>query len=158
MHTAIARRILPSILILLAGRSAFAQQPANPIHLQPHHITAAVKDVDRAAAWYQRMLGFEIRERGKHGAMSYVELAIPGFGVALVQDPLITAKTDDQPHVARWVHIVFSVLDPDAAYHSLRSKGAILHTRDAVASDPIHSFSVEDSEGNEIEIVGDRPS
>jgi catechol 2,3-dioxygenase-like lactoylglutathione lyase family enzyme len=158
MPTIFVRGILPSILILLAGRLAFAQQPANPMRLQPHHITAAVKDIDRAAAWYQRMLGFEIRKRGKHGAMSYVELEIPGFGVALVQDPLITAETGDPRHVSRWVHIVFSVPDPNAAYLSLRSKGAILHTRDAVAGDPIYSFSVEDSEGNEIEIVGDRPA
>jgi catechol 2,3-dioxygenase-like lactoylglutathione lyase family enzyme len=157
MHTTFARGILPSILILLAGRLVCAQQPANPLHLQPHHITAAVKDINRAAAWYQRMLGFEIRERGKHGAMSYIELAIPGFGLALVQDPLISGKTGDQSHVARWVHIVFSVPDPNAAYHSLRSKGAILHTRDTAAGEPVHSFSVEDSEGNEIEIVGDRP-
>jgi catechol 2,3-dioxygenase-like lactoylglutathione lyase family enzyme len=128
------------------------------MHLQPHHITAAVKDIDRAAAWYQRMLGFEIRERGKHGAMSYVELEIPGFGVALVQDPLITSETGDPRRASRWVHIAFSVPDPNATYLSLQSKGAKLLTRDALAGDPVHSFSVEDSEGNEIEFVGDRPS
>jgi catechol 2,3-dioxygenase-like lactoylglutathione lyase family enzyme len=126
------------------------------MHLQPHHITAAVKDIDRAAAWYQRMLGFEIRERGKHGSMTFVELAIPGFGIALIQDPMITGKTGDQPHISRWVHIVFSVPDTNAAYRSLQSKGAKLHSREATPGDLIGSFSVEDSEGNEIELVGDR--
>ncbi len=138
----------------LISLSAASAPPVNPLKLTPHHITASVADLDRATAWYQTMLGFEIRQRGNHGPVKFVELAIPGFGVALVQERATAGQSaKQQTNAPHWIHIVFAVPDPDAAYRTLRAKGASLTTRDVVNS-VIESFLITDSEGNEIEILG----
>ncbi len=144
------------ILALAAPAPLIAGAPVNPLGLKPHHITASVLDLDRAEAWYRKMLGFEVRERGSHGAVRFVELAVPGFGVALVQQPGADATARAAPPVApRWLHIVFSVPDPNAAYRALKIRGAIVSTRQDPAKEPVSTFLIEDSEGNEIEIVAD---
>ncbi len=138
---------------LLGVPFAQAADPLNPLELRPHHITATVRDLDRAANWYREMLGFTIRKRGKHGDITFVELDIPGFGVALIKDP---SRGQDAPQTgygeARWLHIVFSVPDPDAAYHVLETKGASLAARRS-PDGHIQSFLITDSEGNELEII-----
>jgi catechol 2,3-dioxygenase-like lactoylglutathione lyase family enzyme len=145
---------LSTTLGALLCLSAASAPPVNPLKLTPHHITASVADLDRAAAWYQDILGFEIRERGRHGPVKFVELAIPGFGVALVQETAPAGhSTKPQTDAPRWIHIVFAVPDPDAAFRILKDKGASLSTRGPV-NGRIESFLVTDSEGNEIEILG----
>jgi catechol 2,3-dioxygenase-like lactoylglutathione lyase family enzyme len=144
-------------LSLLAFQFASAADPLNPLMLRPHHITAAVLDLDRAVNWYQQMLGFKIRQRGKHGDIMFVELTIPGFGVALIKEPaggqVGPTAADGAP---RWLHIVFSVPDSDAAYHALETKGASLAARRS-PNGHIQSFLITDSEGNELEIIEDSP-
>jgi len=145
-----------SIAVMLHALPAVAVPPANPLGLRPHHITASVANLARATAWYQQMLGFAVRERGSHGEVQFVELSIPGFGVALVEEAGPHSPVDTTPSGApHWLHIVFSVPHPDAAYRLLKSKGAQVSTREDAASGPVHSFLVKDSEGNEIEILGD---
>jgi catechol 2,3-dioxygenase-like lactoylglutathione lyase family enzyme len=158
MRDIFLRTALPIALSLLNVQLAFAADPPNPLKLRPHHVTAAVADLDRAANWYQRMLGFKIRERGKHGDIMFVELAIPGFGIALLKEPStgqLPPKTRDG--APRWLHIVFSVPDPDVTYHALEAKGASLAARRS-PNGHIQSFLITDSEGNELEIVEDSPS
>jgi predicted enzyme related to lactoylglutathione lyase len=53
------------------------------------------------------------------------------------------------------MHIVFSVPDPQAAYATLKSRGADVSVRGNPPSSPITAFLVHDSEGNEIEVVAD---
>jgi catechol 2,3-dioxygenase-like lactoylglutathione lyase family enzyme len=141
--------------VLATVLPAVAAEPANPLQLRAHHITAAVTDLDRAVKWYQRVLGFRLVERGERngGAFRFAELQIPGFGVALVQlAGARAAPVLDAPQSPDWVHIVFSVPDPDAAWRELRARGADVFTRGPPAS-PLTSFLLHDSEGNEIEIV-----
>ncbi|HEY1313479.1 MAG TPA: VOC family protein [Steroidobacteraceae bacterium] len=131
-----------------------AHPQPNPLGLRPHHITASVLDLERAVNWYRSMLGFEVKERGSHGTMQFAELAVPGFGVALVKE----AGIDPRDPLARqappyWMHMVFSVADPDAVYGLLKSRGALVSTRQEPPPRPISSFLIKDSEGNEIEIV-----
>jgi catechol 2,3-dioxygenase-like lactoylglutathione lyase family enzyme len=142
---------------LAAGSSAILTTPENPLGLKPHHITAAVLDLDRAVKWYQDMLGFKLKDRGSrmNGAMQFAELTIPGFGVALVQmGPTVTAApVAAPPHAApRWIHMVFSVADPGSLFKQLEARGAAISTRDSPAA-RMRSFLVQDSEGNEVEIV-----
>jgi catechol 2,3-dioxygenase-like lactoylglutathione lyase family enzyme len=147
-----------SIAVMLHALPVAAGPPANPLGLRPHHITASVGNLARATAWYQQMLGFAVRERGNHGPVQFVELSIPGFGVALIEEPGPGAPANAMPGGApHWVHIVFSVPHPDAVFRLLKSKGAQVSTRENTASGPVHSFLVIDSEGNEIEIQGDSP-
>jgi catechol 2,3-dioxygenase-like lactoylglutathione lyase family enzyme len=154
------RHVLPAALFiamsLLGERRAIAD-PVNPLHLRAHHITARVADLDRAAIWYQHMLGFKVTNSGKHGDVMFVELAIPGFGIALIKEP----SSGQQPVASniaspRWLHIVFSVPNPDVAYRDLEAKGASLAARRS-PNGHIQSFLITDSEGNELEIVEDSP-
>jgi catechol 2,3-dioxygenase-like lactoylglutathione lyase family enzyme len=151
---ALALALASGVAATLSPIGAGAQ--VNPFGLKPHHITATVLDLDRAEAWYRDMLGFAVRERGSHGAVRFVELAIPGFGVALVKQPATDSNNRPVPPTApRWLHIVFSVPNPNAAYRALKDRGASVSTRQDSAKESVSSFLIEDSEGNEIEIVAD---
>ena len=134
------------------------QAMGNPLGLKAHHITARVRDIARATAWYRDVLGLEPAEHGERmdGAMKYATLRLPGFAVSLVQlaQPA-TEVVAAQPLVPDWVHIVFSVPDPDALYRSLQARGEHLAMHGPPPSGPVSSFLVYDSEGNEIEIVAE---
>ena len=56
----------------------------------------------------------------------------------------------------RWVHMVFSVPDPEVTYRALEVKGASLAARRS-PNGHIQSFLITDSEGNEVEIIGASP-
>ena len=148
-------RIIPLVFLAccLAAPTLDAQQPsANPLQLKPHHATAAVADIDRAVRWYEQMLGFKVVDRGdRPNGSRFADLALPGYGIGLVQNP----GTAPAPVNARsgWMHIVFSVPDPAAAYQQLKAKGANVTVRGNPAPAQITTFLLHDSEGNEIEIV-----
>ena len=141
--------------MIAAVLPAVAAEPTNPLQLKAHHITAAVADIDRAVIWYEQVLGFRLVERGPRdgGAFQFAELEIPGFGVALVQlAGARPAPAADRPQAPDWVHIVFAMPDPDAAWRELKARGADVFTR-GPATTPITTFLLHDSEGNEVEIV-----
>jgi len=151
--------LLAMVLPAAAVLPAVAAEPANPLQLEAHHITAAVTDIDRAVKWYSEVLGFRLMQRGERngGAFRFAELEIPGFGVALVQlAGAQVAPVTDKPQAPDWVHIVFAVPDPQAAYDALKARGADVYTR-GPATPPITTFLLHDSEGNEIEIVAAGP-
>jgi catechol 2,3-dioxygenase-like lactoylglutathione lyase family enzyme len=160
------RRFLAVPIIALAlsawGSAAHAQSAAaatNPLDLQVHHITATATDVDRAVKWYQDMLGFHLDQRTARGNTQIAELSIPGFGVAFVQQAAAAATAAAPPVPAgrnRWVHIVFAVSDPGRTFELLKAKGANPRTR-TPAGQPVVTFLVDDSEGNEIEFVQRAP-
>jgi catechol 2,3-dioxygenase-like lactoylglutathione lyase family enzyme len=127
----------------------------NPLHLRAHHVTARVWDIDRAARWYRDILGFHIDQQGQHGDVKFVELSIPGFGIALIKEPS-TGSRPAVPNrdVPRWLHIVFSVPRIDLTYRDLEAKGASLAARKS-PDGHIQSFLITDSEGNEVEIIED---
>ncbi|MGC4028606.1 MAG: VOC family protein [Steroidobacteraceae bacterium] len=147
-----------SWLLMLAAALPLraAQTDVNPLQLRVHHVTAAVVDIDRAVRWYRDMLGFQVLDRGSrmNGAMQFAELAIPGFGIGLLQlAAAVPRAVDPAKSVApSWVHIVFSVPDPDATFRLLKSRGADVFTRGPVQG-PVTTFLARDSEGNEIEFV-----
>lgn len=129
---------------------------ANPLGLKAHHITARVRDIARATAWYRDVLGFTVARQGEGmaGALKFTDMRMPGFGVSLVQ--FAQPATDvaaGQPLLPDWVHIVFSAPDPDALYRALQTRGEHLAMHGPPPSGPVKTFLVYDSEGNEIEIV-----
>jgi len=122
--------------------------------LAAHHATATVEDIDRAVAWYGDVLGFEVVERGVRGPekIRYAELKIPGYGIGLVQFPGTTrSESKQRPMHPIWLHIVFSVPDIAAAKHLLAQRGVVL--RSVEHGGRIQVLTLNDSEGNEIEIV-----
>ena len=141
--------------ILLAGQfgsAVNAQSAATPLQLKPHHATAAVVDLDRAIRWYEQMLGCHVVNRGERpNGTRFADLQLPGFGIGLVQNPGQPPSTP--PARSGWIHIVFSVADPPAAYAALKARGADVLVRGNPPPAQIATFLVHDSEGNEIEIV-----
>ena len=153
MTRSTARLVISTIV--LASQfvpSLEAQSPANPFGLKPHHATAAVADLDRAVRWYEQMLGFHVVSRGdRPNGTRFADLQLAGFGVGLVQNsgPAPSAVSTR----GGWIHIVFSVVDPPAAYATLKARGADVSVRGNPSAAPITTFLLHDSEGNEIEIV-----
>lgn len=160
-----SRRWTPALTlcILMAAVATLAAQAApsagatvNPLQLKAHHVTASVIDLERAMKWYQEMLGFKVVNQGsrQNGAFKFADLAIPGFGIGLVQNGATAAAPPAGPPRPAWVHIVFSVPDPNRAFMLLMERGAAPTTRQN-GTGPVATFLVHDSEGNEIEIVRD---
>ena len=148
-------------LVLMVGSVAASESTTgNPLQLQARHITAGVIDIDRAVKWYQEILGFKLDQRGtrQNGNFKFAELSIPGFGVALVQmgnpSPPPAGRVVAPPD---WVHIVFTVPDPDATFKLLKSRGADVFLRPGMSTSPVREFLMHDSEGNEIEIFPATP-
>lgn len=128
----------------------------NPLRLSVHHITASVLDLDRAVAWYHDILGFRVDQQGERESprIRFAELSIPGFGVGLVQTAVGLGAPVAHSQAPAWTHIVFAVPDPGAAFRRLQSLGADVHTRSGASVEETRVFLMNDSEGNEIEIIG----
>jgi len=155
-------RVVTAFCCALAGVGHAASPPAgavpfpkfgNPLQFTPHHLTASVANVDRAVEWYRTMLGFEVLEKGLLGENKtpYAEMRIATFGIAFVQarsEPQVVEP--GKAIVPRWIHIVFSVPDPQATFDLLKARGVDVHTRGS--TNPVTEFQFRDSEGNEIEI------
>ena len=81
-----------------------------------HHLGLTVRDVDQSAAWYGRVLGFEIAGRfdAPDGARRKVFLRHEGFGVRLGLTQHRDAGPDafDETHVGL-DHLAFGVSDRD---------------------------------------------
>jgi catechol 2,3-dioxygenase-like lactoylglutathione lyase family enzyme len=132
---------------------ARAQVPENPLGLRVHHITATVVQMRRAIDWYQSVLGFKLAEQGEHGTAQFAVLRIPGFEIALLKTPEVDGSPPATFKAPRWIHIVFSVSDPNQLFHALKSRGAKPYVRGPEPTGSVKSFLIQDSEGNEIEIV-----
>jgi len=143
--------LLIALAVLVAAGGASAQSTDTPLGLKPHHATAAVADLDRAIRWYQQMLGFAVVNRGERAGTRFADLQMPGFGIGLVQSPGTPSAA--APTRSGWIHIVFSVADPAAAYATLKARGADVVVRGNPPPPQITTFLIHDSEGNEIEIV-----
>jgi catechol 2,3-dioxygenase-like lactoylglutathione lyase family enzyme len=128
----------------------------NRLGITFNRVTARVEDIDRAVGWYRDMLGFAVGERGvtPNGVMKFAYLHLPTFGVSLVEVDAPAPVVEGEGHaVPSWVHPVLEVSDPDQLYRTLEAQGAAVFTRGPAGSDPITTFLVKDSEGNEIEIT-----
>ena len=158
MHQPYSPGILWLIVLLIAALCgpAVAQSTENPLQLKPDHATASVTNIDRAVRWYEDMLGFKVVNRGdRPNGTRFADLAIPGFGIGLVQNAGAPAPSANGGR-SGWIHIVFSVPDPARAFAMLKSRRADVTTRGNPAPAQITTFLLHDSEGNEIEIVQER--
>jgi predicted enzyme related to lactoylglutathione lyase len=99
-------------------------------------------------------------ERGSRGggAMSYAELQISGYRIALVklQQTAGAGSAGASAPEARWIHPVFAVADADRSYHEVLKRGGKPYFHPGQAADKITGFLLSDSEGNELEILGDQ--
>jgi catechol 2,3-dioxygenase-like lactoylglutathione lyase family enzyme len=142
------------LLCVSVGTIANAQILENPLGLKVHHITATVAQMPRAIEWYESVLGFQLAEQGEHGTARFAVLRIPGFEIALLKTPEVDGSPPGAFTAPHWIHIVFSVSDPNRLFHALKSRGVKPYVRGPEPTGAVKSFLIQDSEGNEIEIVG----
>lgn len=113
---------------------------------QMHHCSLAVKDLERASAFYRDVLGL-------------LEIAIPstfpaaGLNVRWFQigDQQIHLLLESQNHPPSQRHLALQVDDAQAARTSLHAKGITID--EAVPIPGADRFFITDPDGNRIEII-----
>jgi predicted enzyme related to lactoylglutathione lyase len=107
--------------------------------LQFSHVMLYVKDMDRAATWYQETLGFTVRYLA---APRYASLLHEAMQLRLDLHP------DDQlQNVGRGAMVYFAAVDLDIAVASLRSRGVVVSDPRRRGESPRFT-EFADSEGN----------
>jgi lactoylglutathione lyase len=98
-----------------------------------NHVAFEVRDLDEALAWYQQF--FEVRLRGRHSRMAWIDLG----------DQFIALSQGDTPAADGPSHVGLVVQDKEGLRAALREAGI-----DVAASG---SLRVLDPSGNLLEIV-----
>ena len=152
--------VLAAALAFMAASAAGAQTPvsAPPVSgLVPDHATASVENMEREAAWYERVLGFKVFSKSDSNPdFRNWHLVIPGYRIDLVQwKGSHREPTGSSVYLKQgWTHVVFHVADVAAAVKQLEA----LHEPHEVNKDPKGvpiQILIHDPEGNEIEIRRD---
>lgn len=131
-----------------------ANSQRQPLQLSPNHATASVADIDKEAAWYERVLGFHEAQRFKNGTDSELrQMVIPGYRIDLFWQRG-SVRPDGPTGSSRqgWFHVVFQTPVIDADYKRLVDlKTDVQANRDDKSA--ITRLVFHDPEGNELEIV-----
>ena len=142
-------------VIVMAGSSAFAQDKPVGFTITPHHVGISVPNAEESAAWYQKMLGFEIVARMNEEAPNKMRVIHISRGDAYIElfevegakplpDYSRDPSTDFTVHGHK--HFAFTVPDALAAFEELRSKGAEICMEPRVLPGIIFGF-VRDNSG-----------
>jgi catechol 2,3-dioxygenase-like lactoylglutathione lyase family enzyme len=127
-----------------------------------HHLGLTVRDVDASAAWYQRVLGFELAGRfeAPDGARRKVFLRHGGFGVrlGLTQHRDARSGTFDETHIGL-DHLAFVVGDREEldAWAQRLAEGGIPSSAIAAANTIPGAFVLvfRDPDNIQLELVAD---
>ena len=141
------------------GPAAAAQSDRVGLEISHHHVGISVPNAEESAAWYHKMLGFEVVTKMNQGAgMTVVHIKRGNCYIELFQvagaKPLPEYRRDPTSdfHVHGLVHFAFQVSDVPAAVKELRSKGA------EIAMEPVDTPGVafafiRDNAGNCFELI-----
>ena len=113
-----------------------------------------VADVDKALAWYQETLGFEVRADvnfGEHGENRWLEVAPPGSTGRLSLNP----PMNNQPGGGS---IGIDSSDVKAEYERLKAKGVEIPFPPMEVPGAPLLFMLQDPDGNHIAVVQTPPS
>jgi len=147
--------------IAMMSSSAFAQGSPVSFTITPHHIGISVPNAEESAAWYNKMLGFEVVTRmNESGANkmkvvhirrgdAYIEL-FEVEGAKPLPDYRRDPTTDFTVHGLK--HFAFTVPDAMAAFKELREKGAEIAMEPLDLPGIVFGF-VRDNAGNCFEIL-----
>jgi len=115
------------------------------------HVALAVRDVERSAAWYIEVLGFERRFEGMWGG---IPVFIAQGKTALALFPANSDQTNPSPSRPRtgMLHLALRADRKNflAAQRDLTSRGIAFHFQDHEIS---HSIYFRDPDGIELEIT-----
>ena len=124
-----------------------------------HHVAISVPNAEESAAWYHKMLGFEVVTRMKQGAgMTVVHIKRGNCYIEVFQiagaKPLPEYRRDPSAdlRVNGLMHFAFQVSDVFAAIKELKAKGAEIAM--APVDTPGVAFAfVRDNAGNCFELI-----
>jgi methylmalonyl-CoA/ethylmalonyl-CoA epimerase len=138
---------------------ASAQGNGVGFEISHHHVGISVPNAEESAAWYKKMLGFEVVTRMNQGnGMLVVHIRRGNCYIELFQiagaKPLPEYRRDPNAdlRVHGLVHMAFQVSDVLAATKELKAKGS------EIAMDPVDSPGVvfafiRDNSGNAFELI-----
>ena len=136
-----------------------AQDDRVGFEISHHHVGISVPNAEESAAWYHKMLGFEVVTRMKQGAgMTVVHIKRGNCYIELFQiagaKPLPEYRRDPSAdlRVHGLVHFAFQVSDVLAAIKELKAKGAEI-AMDPVDTPGVAFAFVRDTAGNCFEMI-----
>lgn len=142
-----------SMAVAMAGDAAVG------FEITHHHVGISVPNAEESAAWYRKMLGFEVVTRMKQGdGMTVVHIKRGNCYIELFQladaRPLPEYRRDPSADlgVHGTVHMAFQVPDVIAAIKELKAKGAEIAM--APVDTPGVAFAfIRDNAGNCFELI-----
>ena len=155
------------VLIMPLNRNTLmAQAQAAPapddrvsFDIAPDHVGVSVPDAEASAAWYHRMLGFDVDFRMKQpNGMTVVHIKRGNFTIELFQiagaKPLPEYRRDPSTdlRVNGLAHFAFRVSDVPAAIKELKAKGAEIAMAPVDTPGVVFAF-VRDNAGNCFELI-----
>ena len=159
--------ILFVILVMVFNMNALvaqAQDAHGPddrvsFEISPDHVGISVPNAEESAAWYNKMLGFEVDFRMKQsGGMTVVHIRRGNFTIELFQidgaKPLPEYRRDPSTdlRVNGLAHFAFRVSDAQAAIKELKAKGAEIAMGPVDTPGVVFAF-VRDNAGNCFELI-----
>ncbi len=145
--------------LLLNGPQALAQDDAAGFEISHHHVGISVPNAEESAAWYKKMLGFEVVTRMNQGnGMLVIHIRRGNCYIELCQivgaKPLPEYRRDPNTdlRVNGLVHFAFQVPDVAAAIKILKAKGAEIAMGPVDTPGVAFAF-VRDNSGNCFELI-----
>ncbi|MDR1727361.1 MAG: VOC family protein [Acidobacteriota bacterium] len=141
--------------------SARAQDAPVSFKIAPHHVALSVPDAEASAAWYKKMLGFEVVTRMTEDAANKMKVVHIKRGDAYIElfevegaKPLPEYRRDPSVdfRVHGLKHFAFQVEDAMAAFKELRAKGAEIAMEPLDLPGIVFGF-VRDNAGNCFELI-----
>jgi methylmalonyl-CoA/ethylmalonyl-CoA epimerase len=145
-------------VLYMSGPAAVAQNDSVGFEISHHHVGISVPNAEESAAWYHKMLGFEIVTRMNQGGMIVVHIKRGNCYIELFQvagaKPLPEYRRDPSAdlRVHGLVHFAFQVADVPAAIKELKSKGAEI-AMNPVDNPGVAFAFVRDNSGNVFELI-----
>jgi catechol 2,3-dioxygenase-like lactoylglutathione lyase family enzyme len=136
--------------------SAAQSNKSNPLHLSTNHVTASVADLEREAAWYERVLGFHRSAfMGGRKDFGLYQMTMPGNRIDLVWEMGSARHQQAKGRMEQgWLHVVFNTPDLKAAYEYLIAQGTDVAIERNAEQKIVH-LTLHDPEGNEIGLVSE---
>jgi len=147
--------------VVISGSPVFAEDGAVGFAITPHHIALSVPNAEESAAWYKKMLGFEVVTRMNENGVNKMKVVHISRGDAYIElfevegaKPLPDYRRDPSADftVHGLKHFAFKVDDAMAAFKELRAKGAEIVMEPLDLPGIVFGF-VRDNAGNCFELI-----
>ncbi len=160
------RSMATAVALFIAAASSLMNSPlvlaeddAVGFEISHHHVGMSVPNAEESAAWYKKMLGFEVVTRMNQGnGMLVIHIRRGNCYIELFQiagaKPLPEYRRDPNTdlRVHGLVHMAFQVSDVPAAIKILKSKGAEI-AMEPVDTPGVAFAFVRDNSGNCFELI-----